>query len=119
MKIKLLGKCWNLVRKPLQNCDGLCDNPKVANKTITVDSRLKGQRELEILLHEMLHAVDWHKDEESFIEPVAEDIARALWRLGYRKASEPEKKCNTVQKKSGEVTEYFSKFRGCKIKGVF
>ena len=85
MKIKLLGKVWTLIRKPLVAADGYCDHPLTPSKRIVVDSRLKGERELEVLLHEMMHAVDWHKDEDSFIEPVAADIARALWRCGYRR----------------------------------
>jgi hypothetical protein len=87
MKIKLLGKVWTLIRKPLVAADGYCDHPQTQAKKIVIDSRLKDRRELEVLIHEMLHAVDWHKDEHSFIEPVAEDVARALWRLGYRKAN--------------------------------
>jgi len=84
MRIKLLGKVWTLIRKPLVAADGYCDHPQTNGKKIIVDSRLRGERELEVLIHEFMHAADWTKD-ESWIEPVAEDVARALWRLGYRR----------------------------------
>jgi len=63
--------------------DGSCDPPNCRNKTIHVDSNLTGARRMEILIHEMLHACDWHKD-ESWVETAAQDISRVLWRLGYR-----------------------------------
>ena len=60
---------------------GSCDPPEDKRKAILIDSSLRGQKRLEILIHEMLHACDWHKD-ESWIEEVSHDIARVLWRLG-------------------------------------
>ena len=88
MRVKILGKFWTLVFKPLRKDDGYCDAPTQAGKQIQIDSRLRGQRKLEICLHEMLHAADWHKDEDAWIAPVAADLARALWRLGYRQTDE-------------------------------
>ena len=39
---------------------------------------------LETLIHESLHGCDWNKN-EILVEQTAYDIARFLWRLGYRK----------------------------------
>lgn len=92
MRVKLLGKFWNLIYGKLpRDADGLCSSPLLPNKTITIRKSLTGERELEILIHEMLHAVDWHKDEDDFISPAAADIARVLWKLGYRKIKEHDK----------------------------
>lgn len=86
LRITLLGKRWNLIFKALgrQRCWGFCQDPKTPRKEIHIDSRLKGQHQLEILLHEMMHACDWRADEE-IITQQARDMARVLWKLGYRK----------------------------------
>ena len=44
---------------------------------------MHGEERLEVLIHEMLHAAYWDLD-ESAIEGAAADVARVLWRLGYR-----------------------------------
>lgn len=81
--VKILGKVWRL-RFPLLTAQrGDCDSPDQKNKEIRVSSSLKGEERLEVLIHEMVHAAGWHLD-ESFVERFAADVARALWRLGYR-----------------------------------
>ena len=52
-------------------------------KLETVLDRLKGQDRLSVIIHELLHSCYWDMDEEAIHHP-AEDIARVLWRLGYR-----------------------------------
>jgi len=84
VNIRLLGKNYKLVRKRLENHDGHCDSPTTPNKQIIIDSRLKGERELVVYLHELLHGCDWRAD-ESIIEQQSEDMGRALWRSGYRR----------------------------------
>lgn len=84
----LFGRRYRLCfRSPLRYqgrlVRGLCDPPDARNKAIYVDSRLTGEARLEVLIHEILHACDWYRDEE-WVGPVARDAARALWRLGYR-----------------------------------
>lgn len=37
----------------------------------------------EYMLHEMRHAADWGQSEE-FVSREAKDVARILWRLGWR-----------------------------------
>lgn len=86
LRISLLGKRWNLIFKPLgrQRLWGYCQDPQTPNKEIWIDSSLKGQHQLEILIHEMLHACDWRADEE-IITQQARDMARVLTKLGYRR----------------------------------
>lgn len=86
MRITICGKRWNLRRVPyLGDARGDCSSPNVKGKEIRVLSGLKDEEELEVLIHEMLHASNWSLD-ETHVSTVAEDIASALWKLGYRKA---------------------------------
>lgn len=83
MNLHLCGRRWRLVFVPRLNADGECDPPDTVSKAIRIAKRLRGQRLLEVLVHEMLHACGWPIDEQ-FITRAAEDIGRNLWRLGYR-----------------------------------
>lgn len=89
MLVTINGKRWNMVFAPVPDCDGKCDSPDSKKKQIKLAPRLKKdpRRLLEVVVHECLHAADWSKAEE-WIEPTAEDIARALWKIGFR-LSEP------------------------------
>lgn len=85
MKVTLMGKVWNFVRAPLpKTLDGLCDPPDKPGKKIKIRRSLRGERELEVIIHELRHAADWHRDEAAITQE-AKDIARVLWRLGYRR----------------------------------
>lgn len=93
MHITILGKRWELKFVPAselrdstgkRDCDGKCDPPDTARKAIRIYDKLNDERLLTVLIHEALHAADWHKD-EGWIESVAEDIARAAKKLGYRR----------------------------------
>ena len=96
MKIKILGKMWNFVReKTPQNQDGFAEDPKTPNKRIVIRPRLSGERELDVIIHELLHAADWHKD-EGWVSQVGSDIARVLWRLGYRKCGEENNRTDDI-----------------------
>jgi hypothetical protein len=89
MLVTIGGKKWNMLFAPLQDCDGCCDAPTDKSKKIKLAPRLKKdhKRLLEVIVHEVLHGSDWSKD-ESWVETTAEDIARILWKVGYR-LSEP------------------------------
>lgn len=84
MRVTLGGKRYELRLVRLQNKFGDVDSPTVPGKQIRIDSRLAGEKQLEILIHEALHALDWRAD-EFFIDRDARDLARLLWRFGYRK----------------------------------
>lgn len=51
---------------------------------VCIDQRLKGKKELEIIIHEVCHQL-WPVSEEPEIEGNAAVLARTLWREGYRK----------------------------------
>jgi hypothetical protein len=92
MKVKLLGRMWNLEFTFFKNWreqHGSCDAPTEKNKTIKVHSSLRNRDRLEAILHECRHACDWSRDEE-FVHEEAEDMARLLWRLGYRMEGDDE-----------------------------
>ena len=55
-----------------------------ATNTIEIDPRLRGIEHLEILLHESLHALQPHHDEETVARD-AFNLARILWADGYRR----------------------------------
>lgn len=85
MRVVMRGKAYNFqfVPKIEQDAKGMCDAPNAAGKRIRVLERLKGQDRLSVIIHELLHSCYWDMDEEAIHHP-AEDIARVLWRLGYR-----------------------------------
>ena len=56
---------------------GSCDSPGTPGKSIRVDAGLRGQKLLETLVHEQLHAAYWDLDEEA-IHEAARDIAKNL-----------------------------------------
>ena len=64
--------------------DGVCFDPNQPGKCIIMRPSLNGKRELETALHESLHACFWDLDCDGAIHPAAADIAKFLWRLGYR-----------------------------------
>ncbi len=87
MRVKVLGKVWQLRFAPNMANRGDCEPPDKRGKEIRISSSLRGEQRLEVLVHELLHAAGWHID-ESFVEQFARDAARTLWRVGYRNADE-------------------------------
>jgi len=92
-RLTLFGRRWRFVRKPLRTHYGFVDGvgpETIASSTdqthrvIVVDSSLKGEEELRYILHEFLHAADWHRSEE-WVDEVSRAGARFLTRLGYRR----------------------------------
>lgn len=60
---------------------------------IYIDPRLKGRKQLEILIHEALHILYPHvsgQDEESDVIMVSVELTKLLWKEGYRKADHDE-----------------------------
>lgn len=85
MRLRILGKCWQLRFAPNMSNRGDCDPPTKPSKEIRIASNLHGEELTEVLLHEILHAANWHLDEE-FVAQFAHDAARALTRLGFTHA---------------------------------
>ena len=84
MRIKLRGKHWDFRFERIRDMRGYCEPPTKASKKIVVEQRLGGYEQLEVIIHEALHACHWDHCEEA-IEETAADVARLLWNLGYRK----------------------------------
>lgn len=85
MQVTILGKRFMLEFCSLPaRVDGSCDAPDVARKRIRISKKLSGFLLLETLIHEFRHAADWSRDEE-FVLAESRDLARMLWRLGYRR----------------------------------
>lgn len=86
MRAKILGKYWNISFQPaskMPGMDGCCSHPEEPHRHIKIRTKLRGERELDVVIHECLHAAGWHIDHD-FVSDFASDVARLLWRLGYR-----------------------------------
>jgi len=65
--------------------EGICDFPRSGKRpALRVSADIDTQKGLESLLHECLHAEAWAKTEE-VVDRASCDIARLLWRLGFRR----------------------------------
>ena len=80
------GKRWRIKYRRMKEYSGSCDPPTEPEKVIMVHPQLEGLDELDTWIHEALHATVWDLDEEAVNES-ARDIARLLWRLGYRRTT--------------------------------
>lgn len=85
MKITIRGKAWDFryVKRVPKDCVAHCDDPTVKAKRIRVLSSLRDEERLDATIHEALHAAHWDLSEEA-INATATDLARLLWKLGYR-----------------------------------
>lgn len=82
------GKQYSIVFAKLhKDADGTCSHPESKRKLITIAPQLTGERLLDTLIHEPLHAMFWDMDEEA-IASAATDLARWLRRNGYRRTGE-------------------------------
>ena len=98
MKIKLFQHTFDIrsVKTKILNeggeeCKGICENPYEVEKgkipKIRIINSLQDKEELEVVIHEMLHGLAWHVDEE-YIDQAGKDLSEALWKLGWRKLEE-------------------------------
>lgn len=87
MLVTMLGKRWKFLFTPLRKASGYCDPPAQTGKRIVVDSRLRGEHRLGVIIHELRHAADWGRD-EGFVDQESKDLTRVLWRLEYRRADD-------------------------------
>lgn len=65
--------------------NGSCQHPEnkgTPTLSVNVDDK-KTLKFLRILIHESLHASNWHSSEEK-VTQTANDIGRLLWRMGFR-----------------------------------
>ena len=82
---KFFGKNWRIVRdnKLAKGTYGYCEPPDHKGKRIKLPINLEERELLTYAIHEALHACCWWMSEE-WVHPAATDIARFLWRLGFR-----------------------------------
>lgn len=90
--LTILGKRWRLrfVRGLLRRKGllGECDHPETPNKEIRIDSQLRGKAFVAVLVHEILHAGDWHKD-EAWVDRMDGDLTTALYHKEVLKRWQP------------------------------
>jgi hypothetical protein len=77
------GKRWRVVTD--EEIDGYADAPEFEDgrRELWIHPALEGQRRLETCVHEALHACLPGVCEQA-VDGTARDVARFLWRLGYR-----------------------------------
>jgi len=84
MKAVIRGKTYTIVLESLPRLNGSCDSPARAKPKITINPKLKNDKELlTVLIHEMLHACFWDMSEEA-VKESADSMANVLYRLGAR-----------------------------------
>jgi hypothetical protein len=66
----------------MKDFDGICELSGASQLEIWIHPSLSGEKMLETLIHEMLHAAFPDIAEES-VEESAKDLASVLWDLGY------------------------------------
>ena len=88
MHVTILGKRYEVRFVPYlgKNTLGNCEDPNEPGRVIRIRKGLSEKQTLDTTIHEILHASDWTKSEE-WIEAVATDLTKILWRLGYRKTN--------------------------------
>lgn len=74
VKYKKLGK---------EKAWGLADS----NGTVYIDSRLKGKKALEILIHECIHLL-WENDSEEDVIKKSVALCNTIWNQRYRRIEE-------------------------------
>jgi hypothetical protein len=81
MRVSIRGRYYTLrFGRPITGAVGHFDPDA---KEIVISPRLKGEHKADCIVHEILHAALPDLDEEA-VNQTASDIARVLWRLGYR-----------------------------------
>ena len=84
MRIKIGGRYYSLQFVRIRgDAWGYCDPPSRPNKRILIHRPLGSKHRLEILIHEMMHALQWHID-EGHVAQAARDMANVLDQVGYR-----------------------------------
>lgn len=90
LRVKLAGKYWTIRHLPARRLGrdvcGLCDDPKRARPEIWLKQSLSEKDMLDTTVHELLHALFPDLSEES-VTKAGTEIAKVLWKLGYRKDS--------------------------------
>jgi len=102
MKARIFHKIWDVLFVATSLLNGKkksketeertysdCDDPTTKNKQIRIANNLSPVEQMDAVIHECLHASDWFKDEK-WVDEVSTDIARLLWKLGWRPTKDGE-----------------------------
>jgi hypothetical protein len=85
MRVRLGGKYWRLRFVPNLNNYGEVEHGDTADtRIIRVRMRQSQYEMMDTLIHEAMHAARPELDEDA-VASASSDIARMLWRLGYRR----------------------------------
>lgn len=86
MRVVVLGRAWDMVDVDAlpPGLAGDCDAPTEKGRKIRVLRDQPPQERLRIELHEMLHAAAWDQFDEEWVDRLSRDMARVLWRRGWR-----------------------------------
>ncbi len=74
---------YNIEVKNLKDHFGRCDAPDTKQKKILINPNQSGEKLLATLLDEAIHACMFDIDND-VVDEISDDIARFLWRAGYR-----------------------------------
>ena len=77
------NKRWKILDAP-PDTGGECQAPWMSRRMMNIPAHGEALKDLDTIIHESLHACLWDLDEEAISESAA-DVARLLWRLGWRK----------------------------------
>ena len=85
--VTVRGHVWKLGKIRDKGERGACEAPDVPGREIDFPIHGGTRKDLDTIVHELLHAAMWDIDEEAVYE-TATDIAKVLWRCGWRKHME-------------------------------
>ena len=88
IKSSFNGREYTVRYTTMRKNRGSCDHPGKKSPEILIDKRLKGVEELEVSIHEMLHALAFKMFDEEWVFDSAIDLAKALYELGWRKGED-------------------------------
>lgn len=86
IRVTIAGRRWMIRYAPAREMPGAlgdCSHPPGRHPTIRIRSNLRSLRKLDAEIHELLHASRPELDEEA-VDRTASEIARALWKIGWR-----------------------------------
>ena len=80
---KFRGKTYRLIEAP-SDAGGECSDPNSTPREMLIPLEGESKYDLEVIIHEGLHACLWDVCEQS-VREISNDIATLLWKLGWRK----------------------------------
>lgn len=82
-KHKFRGKSYTLIECE-SDSGGECSDPNDSPREMIIPLEGESSYDLEVLIHESLHACIWDLCETP-VREISNDIATLLWKLGWRK----------------------------------